>query len=93
MRSNFILNSRDEVAQSAKRRVERRRLNWQQNRGFFLFSTASRPTLRPTQPPTQWAIRTLSQQHEDGHSFLTSTEVKNYTITPLPRVRGVIFCQ
>jgi hypothetical protein len=26
---------------------------------IFLFSTASRPALRPTQPPMQWVLRAL----------------------------------
>jgi phosphatidylserine synthase len=29
---------------------------------FFLFATASRPTLGPTQPPIQWVPATLSQR-------------------------------
>jgi hypothetical protein len=57
---------------------------------IFLFSTASRPALGPTQPPIQWAQRVISpgvkrQRREADHSPLTSAEVKNtwnYTSTP-----------
>jgi hypothetical protein len=58
-------------------------------REFFL-ATASRPALRPTQPPIQWVSRALSsrvkqQKHEADHSSPSSAEVTNvlsYTSTP-----------
>jgi hypothetical protein len=56
---------------------------------IFLFSTASRPTLRPTQPHIQWVTGALSQGvkrpgREADHFPPTSAEVKNawiYTST------------
>jgi hypothetical protein len=63
----------------------------------FLFSTASRPTLGPTQPPIQWVPEVLSLEvkrpgREDDHSPHSSAEVKNawrYTSTPI-RLHGVV---
>jgi hypothetical protein len=47
----------------------------------FLFTTASRTTLGPTQPPSQWVTRALSlgikrPEREVGHSPPSSAEVK-----------------
>jgi hypothetical protein len=58
--------------------------------GIFLFATASRTALGPTQPPIQWIPGTLSlgvkrQGREADHSLPSSAEVKNawsYTFTP-----------
>jgi hypothetical protein len=58
---------------------------------IFLFTTASRTALGPTQPPIQWVPGALSlgvkrSGHEADHSPLFSAEVKNarsYTSTPL----------
>jgi hypothetical protein len=56
----------------------------------FLFSTASRPTLEPTQPPVQWVPRSLSlevkqPELETDHSPPASAEVKKCgSIHPLP---------
>jgi hypothetical protein len=55
-----------------------------------IFSTSSRPVLRPTQPPIQWVPGALSSGvkrsgREVDHSPPTSAEVKNiwiYTSTP-----------
>jgi hypothetical protein len=63
----------------------------------FLFSTASRPVLGPTQPPIQWVQGALSprvkrQGREADHSPPTSTEVKKmwiYTSTPPLRLHDV----
>jgi hypothetical protein len=57
---------------------------------IFLFTTASRPALEPTQPPIQWVPVALSlgvkrPVGEADHSLLSSAEVKNslrYTSTP-----------
>jgi hypothetical protein len=51
----------------------------------FLFSTASRPDLGPTQPPIQWVLGALSlgvkrQGHEADHSPPTSAKVKKMWI-------------
>jgi hypothetical protein len=56
----------------------------------FLFSTSSRLTLGPTQPPIQWVLGALSpgvkrQGREADHSPPASAEVKKiwiYTFTP-----------
>jgi hypothetical protein len=56
----------------------------------FLFSTTSRPTLGPTQPPIQWVPGAPSpgvkrQGRETDHSPPSSAEVKNGgAIPPLP---------
>jgi hypothetical protein len=51
--------------------------------GFFLFSTASRPVLEPTQPPIQW-IPWLGR--EADHSAPFSAEVKNaWSYSPTPQ--------
>jgi hypothetical protein len=59
-------------------------------RGIFLFTTASRTALEPTQPPIQWVPRALSRGvkrlgREADHLPPSSTEVTNawsYTATP-----------
>jgi hypothetical protein len=56
----------------------------------FLFSTASRQTVGPIQPPIQWQLRALFpvikwQEHEGDHLSPSSAE-KDGTITPLPHV-------
>jgi hypothetical protein len=56
----------------------------------FLFSTASRPALRPTQPPSQWVSRTLflgikrpgNEAHHLTSSSATVTNALRYTTTP-----------
>jgi len=61
-----------------------------QGLGIFLFTTASRPALGPTQPPIQWVPGALSlglklPGREADHSPPSSAEVKNvwsYTSTP-----------
>jgi hypothetical protein len=52
----------------------------------FLFSTSSRPALRPTQPPIQWVPGNLSPGRKADHSPPTSTKVKKIYISihPLP---------
>jgi hypothetical protein len=66
--------------------------------GIFLFTTASRMALGPTQPPIQWVLGAISlgvkqPVREADHSPPSSAEVKNawsYTSTPLIRIRGVV---
>jgi hypothetical protein len=66
--------------------------------GIFLFTTMSRPALRPTQPPIQWVPRAISlgikrSGGEIDHSPPSSAEVKNawsYTSTPSFRLHGVV---
>jgi hypothetical protein len=58
--------------------------------GIFLFTTASRPALGPTQPPIQWVSGAFSlgvkrPMREVDHSPTSSDEVKtawSYTSTP-----------
>jgi hypothetical protein len=60
------------------------------NRGkIFLFSTASRPALGPTQPPIQWVPWVLSlgakwPGYKADHSHPSNAEAKNRAATPLP---------
>jgi hypothetical protein len=64
--------------------------NSRQGQKFFLFATASRPTLGLTQPLTQWVLWALSLrvkwlERETNHSSPSSAEAKNarsYTSTP-----------
>jgi hypothetical protein len=46
--------------------------------GIFLFTTASRTALGPTQPPIQWALslRVKQPERESDHSPPSSAEVK-----------------
>jgi len=49
---------------------------------IFLYATASRLALGPTQPPNQWELGFLSPElnqpgHEDDHCHQTNAEVKN----------------
>jgi hypothetical protein len=69
-----------------------------QGLGIFLFTTASRMALRPTQPPIQWVPEALSQEikragHEADHSPPSSSEVKEwvelYLHSPI-RFHGVV---
>jgi hypothetical protein len=67
---------------------------WQE---IFLYATASRRALGPTQPPIQWAPGALSpgvkrQVREADHSFPSSAEVKNCgAVPPFPlRLHGVV---
>jgi hypothetical protein len=61
---------------------------------FFLFATALRQPLGPTQPPIQWvpwalSLRLKRPEREADYSPLSSAEVKNawsYTTTPPIRV-------
>jgi hypothetical protein len=70
-----------------------------QGLGIFLFTTASRPDLGPTQSPIQCVPLALSlgvkrPQSEACHSPPSSAEVKNawsYTSTPPTRLHGVVF--
>jgi hypothetical protein len=66
--------------------------------GIFLFTTASRKALGPTQPPIQWVPGALSLGvkqlgREVDHSPPSSAEVKNvwsYTSTLPIRLHGVV---
>jgi hypothetical protein len=68
-----------------------------QELGILLFATASRPTLRPTQPLIQWVQGALSLEVkrpgcEADHSTPPNAEVKKawrYTSTPPILLLGV----
>jgi hypothetical protein len=71
---------------------------FESRQGLGIFSTASRPALWPTQPPTQWVSGALSlgvkrQGSEVDHSPPSRAEVKNawsYNSTPPIRLHGVV---
>jgi hypothetical protein len=73
-------------------RAGRQGFDSRQKKVIVLFSTASRPTLRPTQPPLQWVPEVLSlgekrSIREDDHSFPSTAEVKTGgAIPPLPHM-------
>jgi hypothetical protein len=66
--------------------------------GIFLFTTASRTALGPTQPPIQWVLKALSlgvkrPGREADHTPPSSGEIKNawsYTSTLPIRLHGVV---
>jgi hypothetical protein len=64
--------------------------------GIFLFTTASRTALEPTQPPIQWVPGALSVKrpgHGADHLPPSSAEVKNAwsnTSTPAIHLHGVV---
>jgi hypothetical protein len=70
-------------------------ISWDSTSGWgkkiFLFSTASRTVLRPTQPPIQFvpgdlSLRVKQPTCEADHSCPSSAEIKNVgAIPPLPR--------
>jgi hypothetical protein len=68
--------------------------------GIFLFTTASRTALGPTQPPIQWvpgaiALGVKRLGREDDQSPSSSAEVKNVwscTSTPPIRLHDVVLC-
>jgi hypothetical protein len=66
------------------------RLGFDSRHEIFLYSTASRPALGPTQPLIQWALGALPaevkrQGHVADHSPPSNAEVKNGgAIPPLP---------
>jgi hypothetical protein len=65
---------------------------------YFLFVTASRQALRPTQLLTQWTPRALTSgvkrpERETDHSPLFSAEVKNASsFTPFPHYAFMVWC-
>jgi hypothetical protein len=63
-----------------------------QELGIFLFTTASRPALVPTQPPVQWVPEALSlvvkrTGRETDHS---PENAWSYISTPPIRLNGVV---
>jgi hypothetical protein len=50
---------------------------------FFLFSTASRPSLEPTQHPIQWVLGGKRPGREADHLPPSSADVKNFADIPL----------
>jgi hypothetical protein len=79
-------------------RAERSEFNSQEGLENFLFATASRPVVRPTQPPILLVPGALSLGikrlgREADHSSPSSAEVKNawsYTSTHAIRFHGVV---
>jgi hypothetical protein len=88
--SSFGITTRPQAARSG--------FDSRQGLGIFLFATASRPAVRPTQPPIQWVPGVTSTRvkwlgHEAEHSAPSSAEVKNawsYTSTPPIRLHGLV---
>jgi len=61
-------------------------LNSWQEQGFYLFTTASRPVLRPTQPPIKWVPGELSPGIKRWGVKLTT----RLHLVPMLRMRGAI---
>jgi hypothetical protein len=64
---------------------------------IFLFSTASRPTVGPTQPSIQWVPGALSpglkrQEREAHQSPPSSAEVRWWSYTSTPRYVFMEYC-
>jgi hypothetical protein len=78
--------------------LDDRGFDFRQGLGIFLFTTASRPALGPTQPPIQWVPGAVSlgikrPGCEADHTPPSSAEVKNawsYTSTLPVRLHGVV---
>jgi hypothetical protein len=63
------------------------------NMGLFLFSTASRQSMGPTQPLIQWVQEAKQPGREADHSLPCSVQVKNagsYTSTPTICLHDVV---
>jgi hypothetical protein len=66
--------------------------------GIFLFTTASKPALGPTQLPIQWVPGALSLElkrlgREADHSLPCSAEVKNaWSYTSTPQYTFMVWC-
>jgi hypothetical protein len=83
---------------SAGRRARWSGFETRQGLRIFLYTTASRTTLGPTQPPNQWVPGAFSlgvkrSGREADHSPPSSAEVKNawsYTSAPPIRPHGVV---
>jgi hypothetical protein len=63
------------------------RFNYRQGQQIFLYSTASRPALGPSQPPIQWVPVVFSPRVKRpgcmaDHSFPPGAEVKNDAAIP-----------
>jgi hypothetical protein len=88
-RTAFTTSTRDSSSQLLTRlRTGRPKFDSRLGQPFFLFTTASRPTLRLTQPPIQQVLGGSFPGERSGcevdHSHLPSAEVKNvwsYTST------------
>jgi hypothetical protein len=79
-------------------RLNDRGFESQQGLGIFLFTTASKPALVPTQPPIQWVLGAISLEvkrpgREANHSPPSTAKVKNewgYTSTPPVQLYGMV---
>jgi hypothetical protein len=79
-------------------RLDDRRFQSRQGLGIFLFTTVSRPTLEPIQPPIQWRsgavfLGAKRPGRKADHSLPTSAEAKEcvelYLHSPV-RLHGVV---
>jgi hypothetical protein len=64
---------------------------------MFLFTTASRPVLGPTQPPIQWVSAAVSPEGKAAGAWswplLSSAEVKNaWSYTSTPQYAFMVWC-
>jgi len=69
-----------------------------QKQKFHLFSTSSRPTLGPTQPPTQWVPRSHSlgvkrlRRETDGWHPASAEVRYAWRYTSIPQYMFVVWC-
>jgi hypothetical protein len=95
----FNIRSRDgSVGITLGYGLDDRGLEPRQGLGIFLFTTVSRPPLRPTQPHVQWVpwaipLGVKRPERETDHSSPSSAEVKNacsYIATPAICLHAVV---
>jgi hypothetical protein len=77
--------------------LDDRRFESRQGLGIFLFTTASRTALEPTQPPIQWVPGALSlgvkrPGCEAEHSPPSSAEVNAWSYTSTPQYVFMAWC-
>jgi hypothetical protein len=83
----MIINGKHVIMYSDGLRSGRPGFDSRQGQQIVLFSTASSPSLGPTQPPIQWVPGGKRPVREADHSPQSSAEVKNGgALPPFPHM-------